>query len=162
MGVLNFTNGIFKIKLSPDEDYTEFKFLTGFEVTPQDDTSAIPTSTRTVQVGNSSSGAEIKLDQIELPDNSEHARLQHRIVTQGKNGFSDAIFEGYSNTDNFNSDGSSVVKQVWLMRHGTFLAADTWNPTDMLARSATIKVSELNKEVDGYDGSGDYNTAKNG
>lgn len=162
MGVLNFKNGTLKIKLGPNEPFTEFKFLTSFETSRQDDTDTISTSTRTVQVGDNSTGAEIKMENIELPDNKEHARLQHRIVTQGKSGFYEAIYEGDANTDNYNNDGTQDVHQSWLMRNGTFIADDSWSPSDQMTRSATIKASELLKNVDGYDGSGSYEKAKNG
>jgi hypothetical protein len=49
------------------------------------------------------------------------------------------------------SNNETVVIS-WLMRNGTFLADDSWSPTDKMKRSATIKVSEIIKTVDGYDG----------
>jgi len=162
IGVLNFTNISCMIKLTPDEPFTEFEFLTGFDSSPNDETSTMATSTRTVQVGDNSTGTEIKLDHAELPRNKEHAKLQHRIVTQGKNGFYEAYFEGDANTDKFNDDGSSTVHIRWLLRNGTFVASDSWSPTDMVTRSANLKASELIKEVDGYDGSGSYSDAISG
>lgn len=162
MGVLNFTEGVFKIKLTPNEEFTEFEFLTAFETKKEDNTSTISTSTRTVQVGDNSTGAEITLENIELPRNKQHARLQHRIVEQGKLGFYEAIFDGKANTDNFNDDGSSTVDERWLMRNGTFVADDSWSPDDKMTRSATAKASELIKLVDDYDGSGSYQDALNG
>jgi hypothetical protein len=82
-------------------------------------------------------------------------------VEQGKNGFYEAFFEGETNTDKF-SNGSSTVAIEWLMRHGTFVANDSWSPNDMVTRSGTLKAGELIKLVDGYDGTGSYNDAKNG
>lgn len=149
--VLNFLNPRFLIKLkSTDKDYTEFKGLTSFEPTKQDSTDTIDTSSGTVQVGDSSTGAEAKIENIELPDNKEHAKQQHRIVTQGREGFYEAKFYGEANTIS-----GETVRVEWLMRNGTFIADDSWSPTDKVKRSATIKVSEIIKTVDGYDGKGD-------
>jgi hypothetical protein len=158
MGVLNFKNITFGVKLTITEPYTEFEFLTGFESKQEDNTDTLSTSTRTLQVGDNSTGAELTMDNAELPRNKKHARLQHRIVTQGKGGFYEAYFEGEATTD----EGTDPIKIKWLMRNGTFIANDSWSPTDMVTRSATLKASELVKEVDGYDGSGEYEDAENG
>ena len=162
IGVLNFKNIKFNVKLTPDEPFTDFEFLTGFNADPEDNTSTLATSTRTLQVGDNSTGSTIKLDQAVLPRNKEHARLQHRICTQGKNGFYEAFFEGDANTDNLNADGTSSVHVRWLMRNGTFVPSDSYSPSDMLTGSANLKTGELIKEVDGYDGTGDYNQARTG
>ena len=151
MAVLDFINPRLLIKLKEtDQDYTEFKFLTSFEPTKQDDTDTLSTSTGTVQVGNAATGAEIKIEGVELPDNLQHAKEQHRIVTQGSKGFYEAKFTGESNMGN-----NETVTEEWLMRNGTFNADDSWSPTDKMKRSATIKVSEIIKSVGGYDGTGE-------
>lgn len=151
MAVFDFLNPKLLIKLkSTDKDYTEFKFLTAFEPTHQDDTDTLSTSTGTVQVGDASTGAEAKIEGIELPANSTHAKQQHRIVTQGRKGFYEAIFKGEANAEN-----GETIPMVWLMRNGLFLADDSWSPTDKMKRSATIKVGEIVKTVDGYDGKGE-------
>lgn len=151
MAVLDFINPKLLIKLKEtDKDYTEFRFLTTFEPTKQDDTDTMSTSTGTVQVGNAATGAEVKIEGIELPDNANHAKAQHRIVTQGSKGFYEAKFSGEANMQ----DGETIT-EVWLMRNGTFLADDSWSPTDKMKRSATIKVSEIIKTVGGYDGLGE-------
>ncbi|UTB32720.1 MAG: hypothetical protein NKF70_00070 [Methanobacterium sp. ERen5] len=148
MAVLDFLNPRLLIKLKEnDKDYTEFKFLTSFEPSNQDDSDTLSTSTGTVQVGNAATGAEVKIEGIELPDNAAHAKAQHRIITQGRKGFYEAKFSGEANLAN----GETVVES-WLMRNGTFLADDSWSPTDKLKRKATLKASEIIKTVDGYDG----------
>ena len=151
MAVFDFLNPTLLIKLKEsDKDYVEFKFLTSFEPKNQDDTDTLSTSTGTVQVGNAATGAEVKIEGIELPADAEHAKQQHRIITQGRRGFYEAKFVGEANTE-----GNESVKIEWLMRNGTFLADDSWSPTDKLKRKATIKVSEIIKSVDGYDGTTD-------
>lgn len=148
MAVLDFTNPTLLIKLKEtDKDYTEFKFLTKFEPSIQDDSDTLSTSTGTVQVGNASTGAEVKIEGIELPDNLTHAKQQHRIITQGRKGFYEAKFYGEANLAN-----GETVTEEWLMRNGTFLADDSWSPTDKLKRKATLKASEIIKNVGGYDG----------
>jgi hypothetical protein len=152
MAVFDFNNPKLLIKLKEtDKKYTEFKFLTAFEPTLQDDTDTLSTSSGTVQVGNAATGAEVKIEGIEMPDNIKHAKEQHRIVTQGRRGFYEAIFKGESNTVN----NSETVPITWLMRNGTFSMDDSWSPTDKLKHSATIKVSNIHKSVDGYDGEGE-------
>lgn len=148
MAVFDFINPTLLIKLKEtDKDYTEFKFLTSFEPSNQDDSDTLSTSTGTVQVGNAATGAEVKIEGIELPDNAAHAKAQHRIVVQGRRGFYEAKFSGEANMSN-----NETVVEEWLMRNGTFLADDSWSPTDKMKRKATIKVSEIIKSVDGYDG----------
>jgi hypothetical protein len=151
MAVLDFSTPTLLIKLKEtDPDYTEFKFLTKFEPSIQDDSDTVSTSTGTVQVGNSSTGAEVKIEGIELPDSVAHAKQQHRIITQGRKGFYEAKFFGEANLVN-----GETVTESWLMRNGTFLADDSWSPTDKLKRKATLKASEITKDVGGYDGTTD-------
>lgn len=154
----NFTNVKLLINLVPGEPFTEFKFLDSVDITPQDETSTKVTSTGTVQVGYNSTGAEMSLENSELPDSKEHARLQARIIKQGKRGFNEAIFEGDANTAY--TDGT--VRQKFLMRGGTFIAEKKYSPTDMMNGSATLKASEAILLVDGYDGEGSYQDALNG
>jgi hypothetical protein len=148
----DFTNARLLIKLnSTDTDYTEFKFLTSFETKNVDNSNSVETSSGTVQTGSSSTGSQIKIENIELPDNLKHAQEQHRIVVQGRAGFYEAKFVGNANT---NTTDETVV-ETWLMRMGTFLADDKWSPKDKMTRSATINVGQVIKSINGYDGTTD-------
>jgi hypothetical protein len=148
----DFKNARLLIKLkSGDKDYTEFKFLTSFETKNVDNSNSVETSSGTVQTGSSSTGSQIKIENIELPDNLKHAQQQHRIVVQGRAGFYEAKFVGNANT---NVDGG-VITETWLLRNGTFLADDKWSPKDKMTRSATINVGHVIKSINGYDGTTD-------
>lgn len=152
MAVLDFLDPKFTVKLKKTDSFiTEFKFLSAFEPARNDNTDTIPTSTGDVQVGDSSTGAEIKIEGIELPDTLLHAKRQHRVRIQGRKGFYEAKFTGKTKLKN-----GETVNVVWLMRNGTFTADASWSPTDKLKRSATLKVSEIIETVGGYPGTGAY------
>ena len=148
----DFKNARLLIKLkSTDKDYTEFKFLTSFETKNTDNSDSVETSSGTIQTGSSSTGSQIKIENIELPDNVKHAQEQHRIVIQGRAGFYEAKFVGNANTNT----NDVTINETWLLRGGTFLADDKWSPKDKMTRSATINVSNIIKSVNGYDGTTD-------